>query len=72
MKFGIGEILASLRVLKKGATKDELRAVDEKLFPKANANTGFDAAKYNGTVKFTEEALLIQKQLRDEWERNIG
>lgn len=55
-------------VLKKGASKEELRAVDEKLFAETKAGSGFDAKKYNDTVKFAEDALLIQKRLRDEWE----
>jgi hypothetical protein len=59
-------------VLKKGASNQELCDLGERLFSKAKASAGCDAKKYNGTVKFTEDALLIQKRLRDEWERNIG
>ena len=28
---------------------------------------GFDAKKFNGKLKVNEEALIIQKHLRDEW-----
>ncbi len=34
-----------------------------------NAKTkGVDTSKYCGTVKFDEDALAIQKRLRNEWE----
>ena len=29
---------------------------------------GVDTSKYCGTVKFNEDALAIQKRLRNEWE----
>jgi hypothetical protein len=29
---------------------------------------GVDTSKYCGTVKFDEDALAIQKRLRNEWE----
>ncbi len=29
---------------------------------------GVDTLKYCGTVKFDEDALVIQKKLRDEWQ----
>ena len=31
-------------------------------------NKGVDTSKYCGTVKFNEDALTIQKRLRNEWE----
>ena len=58
-------------VLKKGASKKELEAIEKKLYSKKAAK-GFNAKKYNGILKLKEDPLTIQKQLRDEWERNIG
>jgi hypothetical protein len=58
-------------VLKKGATKKEVEAIEKKLYKK-KATKGFNAKKYNGVMKLKEEPLSIQKKLRDEWERNIG
>ena len=54
-------------VLKKGAGKKEIEAIEKKIFKK-NIIKGFDAKKYNGVLKLKEEPLLIQKKLRDEWE----
>jgi hypothetical protein len=34
---------------------------------KAQKSAGVDTSKYCGTVKFYEDALVIQKRLRDEW-----
>jgi len=57
-------------VLKKGATKEEIAALETKLYaPKPTL--GFNAKKYNGILKLKEDPLTIQKQLRDEWERNL-
>lgn len=57
-------------VLKKGAGKKEIAALEEKL--KAKTSGGFDAQKFNGTLKIKGDALAIQKKLRNEWDRNIG
>lgn len=57
-------------VLKKGATKEEIAALEKKLGKKPRK--GFNAHKFNGALKIKGDALNIQKQLRDEWERNIG
>ncbi len=54
-------------VLKKGAGKKEIEAIEKKIFKKKIIK-GFDAKKYNGVLKLKEEPLLIQKKLRDEWE----
>jgi hypothetical protein len=58
-------------VLKKGASKKEIAAIEEKLY-KVKASTGFNARKYNGVLKLKEDPLLIQKKMRDEWERNFS
>jgi hypothetical protein len=54
--------------IKKGASKEEISALFERLTKKYKVNKGFDAYKFCGTVKFKEDGLKIQKQLRDEWE----
>lgn len=57
-------------VIKKGAGKKEIEAVEKKL---SNSKTrGFDSRKHNGVLKIKGDALKIQKKLRDEWERNIS
>ncbi len=58
--------------IKKGASQKELKEIEKKIHRNTTSNVGFDAKKYNGTVKFDDVALTIQKQLRNEWERNIG
>ena len=58
-------------VLKRGATKKEIEALEKKLY-KAKASTGFNAKKYNGILKLKEDPLTIQKRLRNEWERNFS
>ena len=35
---------------------------------KKRKTKGVDTSKYCGTVKFNEDALAIQKRLRNEWE----
>ena len=56
-------------VIKKGASTKEIEAVKKKIF-KGTSKGVFDAKKYNGILKINEDALDIQKKLRDEWERN--
>lgn len=58
-------------VLKKGASKKEIAAIEKKLF-KQKAKPGFDAKKYNGVISLKEDALKIQKRLRNEWERDFS
>ena len=53
-------------VIKKGASKKSIEASLKKLMSKRKQ--GFDAYKYWGTLKLKEDALEIQKRLRDEWE----
>jgi hypothetical protein len=58
-------------VLKKGAGKKEIAAIEKKLY-KGKASKGFNAEKFNGILKLKEQPLIIQKKLRDEWERNFS
>jgi len=51
-------------VLKKGASKREIEILEKKL---KNKN-GIDVMKYCGKIKLKEDALVIQKRLRDEWQ----
>ena len=57
--------------IKKGATLEEMKEIEKKIFSTEKVKKGFDAKKYNVTVKFEEDAMTIQKKLRNEWERNI-
>lgn len=59
-------------VLKRGATKKEIEAIEKKLYRERPASTGFNAKKYNGVLKLKEDPLSIQKKLRDEWERDFS
>ena len=54
--------------IRRGATKAEIQSVFEKLENISRKRIGFDAHKFCGTVKFNEDAMEIQKRLRDEWE----
>ncbi len=58
-------------VLKKGATKKDIEEIEKNLY-KEKASGGFNAKKYNGIMKLNEDPLTIQKDLRDEWERDIS
>ena len=54
-------------VLKKGASKKEIIAVTEKL-SKSRRKMRFNAFKHCGVIKLAEDALDMQKSLRDEWQ----
>ena len=58
-------------VLKKGASKKEIEAIEKKLY-KEKTSGGFNAKKYNGALNLTEDPLTIQLKLRNEWERDLG
>ncbi|MDB4919990.1 hypothetical protein [Mucilaginibacter sp.] len=58
-------------VLKKGATKKDIEAI-EKILYKEKSTGGFNAKKYNGIMNLKQDPLTIQKELRDEWERDIS
>ncbi len=51
-------------VLKKGASKKEIEDIEKKL---KNKN-GIDVMKHCGKIKLKEDALTIQKNLRNEWQ----
>ncbi len=54
-------------VLKSGATKSSIQAILKKLGSK-RSKKGFEAHKFCGVIKLSEDALNIQKRLRNEWE----
>lgn len=54
-------------VLKKGATSDTLKKIDQQLSERPSKK-GLDAQKHCGAVKFKEDGLKLQKRLRNEWE----
>ena len=57
-------------VLKNGASKKEIEAIEKKL--SKSSHPGFNAKKYNGVLKIKGDALEIQKQLRSEGERDFS
>jgi ribonuclease HIII len=50
-------------VLKKGASQKQIDSIAKKLKNKS----GIDVLKYCGKIKLKEDALMIQKKLRNEW-----
>lgn len=46
--------------------KSELKRTYRKKLDKLTV-VGLDTNKYSGKIKITEDPLLIQKRLRDEW-----
>ena len=56
-------------IINKGASKKELLAVENKL---NSGGQGFNPDKYNGAIKLKKDALVIQMELRNEWERTIN
>jgi len=53
--------------LKQGATKESIRKLLAKV-AKQTPSTGVDTQKYCGAIHLKEDALTIQKRLRNEWE----
>lgn len=51
--------------LRKGSSQKSIKNILNKL--SKNTSNGFDAKKYNGIIDLKEDALLIQKKLRNEW-----
>jgi hypothetical protein len=51
-------------ILKKKSSKRDI----SKTFNKAINRKGVDTAKYCGVIKLSNDALAIQKELRNEWE----
>ena len=58
-------------ILKRNASKREIEELDNILYKK-KLSGGFNAKKYNGIWRLKEDPLIIQKKLRDEWERDPG
>jgi hypothetical protein len=56
-----------ITVLKQGSTKENIQLLLKKLDKKRNIR-GLDAYKYCGRIGLIEDALVIQKRMRDEWE----
>lgn len=54
-------------VLKQGATKERIKKILKQL-KKESESKGIDVYKYLGTIKLKKDALVIQKELRNEWE----
>lgn len=54
-------------VVKYGADKKKIKSLLERL-KNQKSRTGIDAYKYCGVITLAEEPLLIQKELRNEWE----
>ena len=54
-------------VIKYGTNKKNIRLLLEKL-SKHRSSNGIDAYKYCGTITLVEEPLVIQKNIRNEWE----
>jgi len=50
-------------ILKKGTTKKQMELLTKKL----SQSKGVDTKKYCGTINLKEDALTIQKQMRNEW-----
>jgi hypothetical protein len=53
-------------IIKKGATKDEIRSLLEA--QKSETRKGVDIKKYCGIIQLREDPLNLQKKWRDEWE----
>jgi hypothetical protein len=56
-----------ITVLKQGSTQAIINELLIKLFEKKQTK-GIDAKKYCGVLKLKDDAVKIQKQMRDEWE----
>ena len=51
-------------IIKKKSLKRDI----SKKFNKAISSKGVDTRKYCGVIKLSKDPLIIQKELRDEWE----
>jgi len=54
-------------IIKYGSDNKIIRSLLERL-KNQKSRIGIDAYKYCGVITLAEEPLLIQKELRDEWE----
>jgi hypothetical protein len=71
LKVNLKKTSIMVLVLKKGAGKKEIDAIEKKLYSQKTA-TGFNAKKYNGVLKLKDEPMAIQKKMRNEWERDFS
>ena len=53
-------------ILKQGATKEYIQKLLDKITKEMHTD-GVNTQKYCGTIKLKEDALTIQKRMRDEW-----
>ena len=53
--------------IKRGSTEKIINDLLKKLFSKGKPK-GLDANRYLGVLKIDDDALIVQKKLRDEWE----
>lgn len=51
-------------VLKRGATKAEMAALEEKFRERSRLSKGVDTRKFCGVIKLKEDPLVIQKKMR--------
>ncbi len=54
-------------IIHKGASKKTIQDLLDQQHKK-NPRKGIDAKKYCGQIQLSEDPLLIQKRLRNEWE----
>jgi hypothetical protein len=54
-------------ILKKGASKKDIQQINKKL-SEISSGKKLNTKKHSGVIKLKEDALSIQKKLRDEWE----
>lgn len=54
-------------VIKKGATKNTILLMMKRVMQERKTK-GINVRKYCGVIKLKEDALIIQKRMRDEWE----
>lgn len=52
--------------------KGDSKKVIEKKLKRLPKKKGFDAFKYLGTLKVEQDAMVIQKNLRDGWKKRTG
>ena len=57
--------------LKNGATKKDIEAIEKAIYGEQNTG-GFNAKKYNGILRLPDDPLVIQRNLRNEWDREIS
>jgi len=48
--------------IKKGASKEELKSIHQRVIENSSNHKKFDAHKFCGAVKFSEDGLKIQKK----------